>query len=492
MLSYTDSTTLLVFIFVFILTYLFLTRRDMRIPPGPPLVPVIGNLLSLASKDSLENLAQLRKEYGDIYGLYIGKELTVFLNGYDAIHDALIKNGTLFSRRPMTPFTIAVDVYTGVITANGKLWKEQRALTQKALQKLCFKNRSEHIETVILSETKKLMEKLEDLNTAVYPKTYLSVSTANVISRVIWNKSFDLDDPEFTGFLEKVSKSTTSMMRKLVLINCFPFLLKLPIDILDMKAVFYGVTTWHKIMEKRLLGEDSENSDNDFVDVYLQAVKENENNNLSQTFTKLQLCNTTFDLLIAGSDTTATTINWLLLYLLNHPEMETRLQLEIDDVIGRERTPSLNDRPNMPYMEATIMEGLRIAHAVPLAVPHSVNSDVIFKGHVIRKDTTVVANLHSVMMDPNLWEEPDTFRPERFLTADHKKVEIPKYFIPFSLGPRSCLGETLAKMELFLYMTSLLQRFKLKPEDAVALPPVKGNLGLTFTPQPYSLRFVKK
>ena len=491
MLSYIDSTTLLVFIFVIILTHYCLMRRDSRVPPGPGLVPVLGNLLSMANKDPLGNLARLRKKYGDIYGLYMGNELTVFLNGFDVINDALIKKGSLFSRRPMTPFMKAVDANAAIISANDKQWKEQRAFTMQALQQLCYRNQSKHIETIILREIKKLIKTLDDHKGAVNPKPYLGISAANVVSSVIWSKSFDLDDVEFTGFLNKVSGSTASMLRKIVLINCFPILLKLPVDVLDMKTVFYGINTWHKMVEKRVYATDEESAENDFVDIYLQKVKENENGSLGQSFTKRQLCCTSFDLLLAGSDTSSTTVAWLLLHLLNNPDIQTRLQREIDDVIGQERLPSLSDRPNMPYTEATILEVLRLSNPAPLAVPHSVPHDVIFKGYLIRKDTTVIANIRSVMMDPNLWKDPDTFRPERFLSADLKTLDIPKYYVPFSLGPRSCLGETLAKMEVFLYTTSLLQRFSLKREG-VDNPPIKGHLGITYTPELYVLHFVKR
>lgn len=493
-LSCVDSTTLLVFVITFLtVTLFFQTRRDKRVPPGPPLIPIIGNLLSTASKDPLENFASLRKKYGDIFGLYIGGELTVFLNSYEAIYDAFLKKGSLFSRRPMTPFTVMIDVYTGVIVANDKLWKEQRSFTQRALQQLCFKNKSEHIEQIILKEARKLLDKLEEIKLPLNPKQYLSTSTANVISSVIWSKSFDLDDPDFSGFLREMAESSLSLVRKMVLVNCFPFLLKLPFDILDLKTVFRGPLKWHKSLEKHLQNrERSSEKSNDFIDLYLAAITENDTNNLGQTYTIPQLMYTTFDLLIAGSDTTATAISWLLLYILHNPEVETRLQSEIDAVIGPNRTPSLTDRPKMPFMEATIMEGLRIAPPAALAVPHSVQNDVTYKGYLIRKDISVVANLFSVFRDPKLWEEPDKFHPERFLTKDQKSVETPKFFFPFSLGPRSCLGETLSRMELFLYMTSLLQKFRLVPADADNLPEIKGVLGVVYYPQPYMIRFVKR
>ena len=137
--------------------------------------------------------------------------------------------------------------------------------------------------------------------------------------------------------------------------------------------------------------------------------------------------NTMFDLTIAGSDTTATTISWILLYLLHYPEVETGLNQENDDVIGR-------DRPDLPYMEVTtILEALRIAPPAPVTIPHSVTHDVTYKGFHIRKDTVIFANLHSVLMDPEIWPEPEIFRPERFLSDDQRAVIIPQQFIPFSV-----------------------------------------------------------
>ncbi|MEW8545250.1 MAG: cytochrome P450 [Candidatus Thiodiazotropha sp.] len=460
-------------------------------PPGPVLMPILGNILSLASKDSLKNLAQLRKRYGDVYALYIGKELTVFLNGFEVINDSLLKKGSVFVRRPDSPFARAINHYPGIVAANDKLWKEQRTFTLRALQQLCFKNRSQHIETVILEEATKLLDKIESINGPIDPKHYFAISFANVVSNVLMSRSFDLDDAEFINFLNKCANNSRNLPRLITLINCFPFLTKLPGDALDIKSVFAGIFAWFDIFKKYTADRKWENAENDFVDLYMQSVYENEANGKSQTITEKQLKITTFDLIIAGSDTSATTVRWLLLYLLQDPMLEAKLHFEIDDVIGKTRAPSLEDRSKMPYLEATIMEALRLANVAPLAVPHSVADDVIFKGYLIPKDTTIIANLNSIMMDPNIWIEPGKFNPERFLTPDGKTLKIPEEFIPFSLGPRSCVGETLAKMEMFLFVASLLQRFKLEYVGS-SPPPVKGNLGVTYNPDPYEIRFIKR
>lgn len=489
-LSYVDSTTLIVFV-VTLLVYVFLTRRDKRVPPGPALIPILGNILSLASKDSLKNLAQLRRKYGDVYALYIGKELTVFLNGFDVINDALLKKGSVFVRRPDSPSARAINHYPGIVAANDKLWKEQRTFTLRALQQLCFKNRSQNIETVIVGEATKLLDKIAGTTGPVDPKHYLAISFANVISKVLMSRSFDLEDVEFIDFLNKCANTNRNLPRLIALINCFPFLTNLPGDVLDIGSVFAGVLAWFEIFKKYTANRKWENAENDFIDLYMQTVHANEANGKCQTITENQLRVTTFDLITAGSDTAATTVRWLLLYILQDSKLESKLHSEIDEVIGKYRAPSLEDRLKMPYMEATIMETLRLANVAPLAAPHSVTNDVLFKGFLLPKDTTIIANLSSIMMDPNIWIDPAEFNPERFLSPDGKTLSIPEEFIPFSLGPRSCVGETLAKMEMFLFVSSLLQRFKLDFVGSTP-PPVKGNLGVIYHPDPYEIRFIQR
>ena len=493
MFSVIDCTTTLVFAATFLAVALyFATRRDGRQPPGPPLLPVIGNLLSAARKDSLDYFMLLGQKYGDILGLYIGQELTVVLNSFDAINDAFLKKGGLFAQRPCTPFNEAVDRFPGIISTSDQVWKEQRSFTQKALQELCFKNRPNHIEDLILNEAKKLMEKLEGLDEPVFPKQYLYLSSANLINTVLCSKSYDIEENEFSTFLTEMTESELSFVKKLVLTNCFPFLLKLPFDVLDLNMIFRGPLKWQRFMEKRLENNDTTDRPDDFVDLYLEAVKENDENYRKQSFTIQRMKNTTFDLLIAGSDSTATTMTWIMLYLLHNPELEARLHAEIDDVIGRAQPPSLSDRQKMPYMEATIMETLRMSPAAPLGLPHSVPHDVMLNGFLIRKNTSVVANIYSAHRDPKLWDEPDVFRPERFLSEDKKSVKVPKCFIPFSLGRRSCLGETLARMELFLYMTSLLQRFRLARAEGKPLPGTVGIMGAIYNPQPFEIQFIRR
>ncbi|MGH0152509.1 UNVERIFIED_CONTAM: hypothetical protein FKN15_022322 [Acipenser sinensis] len=174
----------------------------------------------------------------------------------------------------------------------------------------------------------------------------------------------------------------------------------------------------------------------------------------------------TLDLFVAGTETTATTLRWALLYMIKYPQIQEKVQAEIDRVIGQARQPSMEDKPNMPYTDAVIHEVQRMGNIVPLNVPRMSTEDTMLGGYFLPKGTQVFANLTSVLFDKNEWQTPDTFNPEHFLDAEGQFVRR-EAFMPFSAGKRVCLGEQLARMELFLFFTSFLQKVTFSSPEGV-------------------------
>ncbi|KAK7099730.1 hypothetical protein V1264_022791 [Littorina saxatilis] len=211
----------------------------------------------------------------------------------------------------------------------------------------------------------------------------------------------------------------------------------------------------------------------------------------SCTSPERDLVKTTGDLFLAGTETTSTTIAWALLFFLHHPEVQDKCYKELCDVIGTGRLPSMQDKPEMTYLEATTMEVLRKGEIAPFAVQHSTPHDVTFQGYVIPQDAVILPNLDSVLLDKETWGDPDNFRPERFIGLDGKIVK-PEGFIPFSIGRRVCLGESLARMELFLYLSTLIQRFRFLPPEQETLPPLEGVMGITYCPKSYKIRAIPR
>ncbi|KAJ3581114.1 hypothetical protein NHX12_017031 [Muraenolepis orangiensis] len=152
------------------------------------------------------------------------------------------------------------------------------------------------------------------------------------------------------------------------------------------------------------------------------------------------------------------------------------------------RQVRVEDRKNLPYTDAVIHEIQRLANIVPMSLPHTTSQDITFQGYFIKKGTVVYPLLTSVLWDETEWESPLSFNPSHFLDKDRKFVKRDA-FMPFSAGRRACVGESLARMELFLFFTTLLQHYRFTPppgvtEDELDLTP---TLGLTLNPSPHQL-----
>ncbi|XP_015726105.1 cytochrome P450 2J2-like [Coturnix japonica] len=192
----------------------------------------------------------------------------------------------------------------------------------------------------------------------------------------------------------------------------------------------------------------------------------------------------TLDLFFAGTETTSTTIRWALLFMAMYPELQARVQAEIDAVIGQSRQPALEDRNNMPYTNAVIHEVQRKGNIIPFNALRLTVKDTVLAGFHVPKGTILIPNLSSVMFDKKEWETPHSFNPGHFLKdGQFWKREA---FMPFSIGKRACLGELLARAELFLFFTALLQKFTFQaPPDTIL--DLKFTMGITLAPQPYKI-----
>ena len=164
-----------------------------------------------------------------------------------------------------------------------------------------------------------------------------------------------------------------------------------------------------------------------------------------------------------------------------------RVQEELDAVVGRSRMPSLDDQPHLPYTEATLCEILRRSTVVPLGTFHATSRNTTLGGYTIPEGTTVIPLLYACHMDPRLWEDPENFDPRRFIDSEGG-VKKPKQFIPFGTGRRMCLGNVLARSELFLFFTSILHVFDLAQPEGEPLPSMEGELSTTYTPKRFKVR----
>lgn len=167
------------------------------------------------------------------------------------------------------------------------------------------------------------------------------------------------------------------------------------------------------------------------------------------------------------------------------PENQKKLQREIEEVTGNIRTVSVSDRPSMPFTLALIDEVLRFSSMVPDGVQHRVLADREFHGYFIPKNAWIQPNLYHIHHDPKIWGDPETFRPERFLSADGKKYVRSENVQAFQIGRRQCVGETLARDSIFLYVTNLFQKFDVAFDTSKGEPTLESDIGFLRNPLPY-------
>lgn len=162
-------------------------------------------------------------------------------------------------------------------------------------------------------------------------------------------------------------------------------------------------------------------------------------------------------ILIAGTDTTSITIEWALSNLLNHRDALIKARIEIDTQVGQDRLIDESDFPNLHYLQNIISETLRLYPSAPLLVPHMSSSHCVINGYDMPPDTILITNAWAIHRDPEIWEEPLRFNPDRFI---NDKVEVQKLILPFGLGRRTCPGVGLAQRIVNLALGSLIQCFE--------------------------------
>ncbi|CAJ1060403.1 cytochrome P450 2J2-like [Xyrichtys novacula] len=486
-----DVRSLLLFSAVFILTADYIrNRRPASYPPGPLALPIVGNMFSVDHKRAHESMTQLAKKYGDVYSLQMGQVWLVVLNGYEVVKEALINQGDSLADRPDLPIQQDISNGLGVITINGHMWKQQRRFILSTLRYFGFGKKS--LEPVILDEFTHCAKEFQSYKgKPLNPRHILNNAVSNIICSLVFGHRFEYNDKKFLqmiGWFETALQIESSIWAQFY--NSFPVLMRhLPGPHQEMVRIWDNAKKFVREELERHKKNWDPSDQRDYIDCYLteiQTSKEQPDNTFDEE--NLVICG--LELFVAGSETTSTTLRWAFLYMAKYPEIQAKVQAEIDKVIGQSRQPSMDDRVNLPYTDAVLHEIQRMGNIVPLSLPHMTNRDVQLGGYTVPKGTTIIPNLTSVLHDKNEWETPYTFNPRHFLNEEGKFAKKAA-FMPFSAGKRLCLGESLARMELFLFYTSFMQHFTFSMPEGVE-PVTDSFFGITRAPWQYEICAVSR
>ncbi|XP_030074509.1 cytochrome P450 2G1-like [Microcaecilia unicolor] len=484
-----DAVSLLLIFSLSFLVFL-LTRRSIKkggkMPPGPTPLPFIGNILQLRPNDILNSFRKLHMKYGSVYMVYFGTQPVLILNGYDAVKEALIDNADVFGERGRTPGLLKIFTEYGIIPTNGERWKQLRRFALTSMRNFGMGKRS--IEERIQEEAQFLVEEMRKTKGSPFdPTFYLSRSVSNIICSIVFGNRFDYEDEEFLKLLKLLNQFSKLFDSPLTqLFNNFPHIMEY-IPGPHLRA-FENMKLLRGFIQERMeMHQESldPNCPRDFIDCFLIKMKKEKQNKASE-FNDDNLVMSTLNLFFAGTETTSTTLRYGFLILLKYPEIAEKVMQEIDHVIGHNRAPSVEDRSKMPYTDAVIHEIQRFADIVPLNVPHLVTQDTEFRGYTIPKGTMVFPMLTTVLKDPQWFKNPYSFDPGHFLD-EHNAFKKNDAFMPFSAGKRICLGEGLARMELFLFFTTILQNFTMMTTKDPKDIDLSSGLRSGNIPRPYQL-----
>jgi len=480
---------------LFSVTVAYWRMASAGLPPGPWGLPGLGFLLSIDSKAPYETFSNLAQRYGSVYSLRLGGLLTVFVSDPQLIRRAFGQD--VFSGRAPLYLTHGIMQGHGLICSEGAVWKEHRRFVIGVMKQLGMGRSGDGRQLMEARIMDRVIDYLQSLENHVEdawidPVPQLRHCIGNIINGVVFGRTYNIDDPEWI-YLQHLLDEGIKKVAVAGPLNFLPILRFLPQFRDSMSFVLDGKAKTHTIY-RRIIGDHKDIHHDEYRDVieaYLIEMKRRGEGHLD-TFTESQLLHVLADLFGAGTDTSMTIIKWVLLYMILYPDLQTQVQEEVDAVIGSGRYASISDMEHLPVTEAVIQEVQRLRTILPLGVPHGTTHDCELGGYRIPKKTMIVPLFWAMNLDPQLWDDPHTFRPERFLDADRKLRKCDN-FMPFQTGKRMCIGADLGRITVFLFTVSVLQRFRLDfPPGFNFDTNQKPDYGFTLVPPPYRIRVKRR
>lgn len=456
--------SIIVGLLVVLIVYKFIQRMKYKLPPGPFALPLIGNYEVLKARFVHEVFEKYKKKYGPVFQVHFGPIRAVVLNDINVVTEALVKRKADFANRPQTAtIFLFTDGGKDIAFANyTPTWKLHRKMAGKALRRYMA---GLHLEEVVHESMKKSLNRMAEEKGPFNPEPYIDFMVFNILNSVCFGGSCELDDPDFQRFMY-LDKEFVKLFGNGLVEDILPILIKIRPTEAYKRLVSMTDEILGMLKKKLKEHQDTFDPDNvrDFTDALILARKEvedEENDEVLSQLTDTHLVQTISDIFFAGIDTSRMTLYFSVRYMAGLQDIQTKVQMELDTVIGKNRLPGLQDRENLAFCEATLYETMRLGTVAATGIPHSTMCDTTVGGYDIPKDTMVMINHWALHHDPSYWKDVNKFDPNRYLESNGKLSLKPESWLPFSMGRRVCLGETVAKPELHLIFSSIFQRFQI-------------------------------
>uniref|UniRef100_A0A8R1E3E9 Uncharacterized protein n=1 Tax=Caenorhabditis japonica TaxID=281687 RepID=A0A8R1E3E9_CAEJA len=492
----TDSfTAISLYLAVLTVFYIFyeLNYKRKRLPNGPTPWLVAGNMPSFATAKSIDSLFQSWKmAYGGIFTVWIGPIPLVMVSDLPTIKKYFVQHADSFSNRWRNFVTDSImEGSNGIVQIDGDKWREQRRFALHTLRD--FGVGRPLMEHMITMEVTTLIYHLDQLcSTPDAQKVRLCPSIAVCVGNIINNMLFGIRFTQDNSYMHRLhslldEQSHTVMQPIMGAYIAFPITSKMPIIngewnrlMAIKKELLQFLETQIEAHRENWREEMMEQEPEDLTYAYMIEVEKRKRNGEDVGFfDDLQLKMLLLDLFFAGMETTVTTLKWAFLLMAKNQKIQEKIQAELDTI--EQPMIEIQHRTKLPYTLATINEIQRVANILPINLLRTVAEDIDIDGYSFRKGDLIVPQISILMNDTEIFEDPHVFNPSRFLDTEGNVKRIDE-FLPFSIGRRQCLGESLARAELYLVFANLMKNFNFDVSQEVSTERI---LGLTVSPADY-------
>ncbi|XP_027347033.1 cytochrome P450 71A1-like [Abrus precatorius] len=468
--SFTFHRFLLCYLLITIIVVLKLARAkikaNLNLPPSPPKLPIIGNLHQLGTFP-YHSFRALSHKYGALMMLKLGKTQAIVVSSADVAKEIVTTNDITFSDRHKIT-AVKTMLYGGNdigFGSYGERWKQKRKI---CVLELLNHKRVQSFSHIKEKEVAQMVNKIHEATLNGAPSVNLSellIETANnIICKCALGQNHNLEDCYMK--VKEISRKMMILLTVNTLGDHFPFLgwvdvltgkikqFKATFGALD--ALFDQVIAEHKRMKRET---DNPSTEKDFVDILIQV---QEGGMPGFELTNEDIKSILLDMFTAGSDPTATTLEWAMAELMRNSLKLEKAQEEVRKFVGHKSKVEENDINQMDYVKCVVKETLRLHPPAPFLIPRETSSNVKLRGYDIPAKTMVYVNAWAIQRDPQLWERPEEFIPERYDSNHVPFKGQDLHFIPFGFGRRACPGMTFGLASLEYILVNLLCWFNWK------------------------------
>ncbi|CAE6451763.1 unnamed protein product [Rhizoctonia solani] len=471
------------------------SQCQLPLPPGPPSYPLIEQLLSMPLSSEHTVFDKQGKEIqSDIISLSMLGNTIIVLNSSQAAIDLLEKKSSIYSDRVCPPMILEPTLmdwsnYVALLPY-GSRWKEHRRMMHTWLQKGATRS----FQTSQQRQARLLLIRLLDSNSTLDDQFYRTIA-ATLLRSVYGYELERLDDHFVAGAKKAIDNLARAAMSTNFLVNAFPVLARVP-DWCPWTQ-WKGTARSFREQKNSIMNETFQWTKDQIAkgtnepSIVRSLLESGSSAEIGKEELEDYVKHIAIALFGAGSDTTVSSLKTFVLAMLLFPECQSKAQAEIDRVIGTSRLPTFEDRDQLPYITNLINEVMRWQPVTPLAVPHACTQDDVYRNYRIPKGAIVIGNVWSMSRNEDVYKDPESFNPDRFLDPQVPKIPA------FGFGRRLCPGIHYAEASIFITIVSILAAYtitKAKDENGQEITPSTEGVAesVVYHPKPFKCVFTPR